>query len=391
MIKRTESESVMNEHGSCLITSVPWPDEIPRSVQQAALEHSANPDSAKYWTPGGYVEEWRQSMEHGHTGNWKEKPEGWIRQGPIIHNLAPRSTSRLRRAHPYREGRSLWRPVMASLGPAKGWLTVYPGSPMLETDDQLRQSQIRPVEVSIDAGGSGLMMWMGVSTDIIGLHIDQYCPAFVALAHGAEQFLSRSYPSTIEPLRRPGSFELVKRHSGESGYRTNNVPEFLHAIQESLAQTERFLEKLQDPKKLILESSCKAKDPITDYLTVGHGTHKNRWFLRVVVLRYLTLRGAAGHSQLPDNAQGRWAKPIGRKLYWLEQTLGRAGIWLVLMGLFSRLSHLNSERVELVQKQMNAVILEKAAKWSWLIESCTRLYGTLALPLEVTFSAEKLA
>ncbi|KAL2784143.1 hypothetical protein BJX66DRAFT_317163 [Aspergillus keveii] len=385
----------MDELGFCLISIEPWPDEIPRSVQQAMLEHSACPDSAKYWTPGNHVDEWRQFMEHGHTGI--STCTRWIRQGPIIHNLthnlAPRSMGpRVRRAHPCREGLSLWRPVMANLGPVKGWFRVYPASHMLETDDELRNSQIRPVEVWLDAGqilvargglwieegsGDGLLMWMGASADVIGLHIDQYCPAFIALAHGAKQFLSRRHPSTIEPPHPPGPFELVRRHSGESGYRTNNTLEFLDAIHKSLAQTEAFLEKLQDPTKLILESFSAANNPITDFLAVGHGAHQDRWFLRVVVLRHLTI-----HAR--ENTKGRWAMPIVRKLYWLEQELGRSGIWLVLMGCFSRLSHLNSERVELVREQMDEVILGKVAEWSWLMDSCTRLYSTLVLPFEVS-------
>ncbi|PKX88393.1 uncharacterized protein P174DRAFT_74289 [Aspergillus novofumigatus IBT 16806] len=84
---------------------------------------------------------------------------------------------------------------------------VYSGSHYIETEDELRRSGIKPVEVRVRAdqvlfthGGlwvetlgscGGNLMWMGVSTDLVGLHIERYSLHFIADAHAASHFLSR--------------------------------------------------------------------------------------------------------------------------------------------------------------------------------------------------------
>lgn len=89
-------------------------------------------------------------------------------------------------------------------GPEHGLFQVYPGSHHLNTEDELQRSRIQAVDIQIPAdqvlfthgglwieerGMDGFLLWMGISTEIIGLHIDKYCLEFMALAHGASRFL----------------------------------------------------------------------------------------------------------------------------------------------------------------------------------------------------------
>lgn len=82
---------------------------------------------------------------------------------------------------------------------------------------------------------------------------------------------------------------------------------------------------------------------------------------------------------LSDTAQNTVSN--SQKLNWLEQKLKNPGIWLALMGVFSRLGRLPSRELvyvgELIYKYQG--ILEKASEWSQLVDNCSRLYSTLVL------------
>lgn len=293
--------------------------------------------------------------------------EGVIRQGPIIHNLAPSSTdTRPRRAHPCREGISIWRPVRGGLGPENGLFKVYPGSHNIRTEDELRNSKINAVEIRIRAdqilisrgglwieegSGDGFLMWMGVSAGIIGLHIDKYCLAFVALAHGAERFLSRHQPPEMVEVGPEGAPEalhlpLQERLTRSSG-RSETAVGVLADASTKLESIEKFLRELWDPTGLILLCDYDVdKDPRTAY-TTARSSNPERWFLRVLTLRYLaqrfhkrpgqTIVNFIREEHLPDTRTVRNGIENGLKMYAVEMGCREPGIWLALMGELSKL------------------------------------------------------
>ncbi|KAF4207295.1 hypothetical protein CNMCM8927_003569 [Aspergillus lentulus] len=131
-----------------------------------------------------------------------------FQQGPIVVRFIPNSAAAsLKRSHPCRDGLSIWRPIRNSLGPENGMFKVYPGSHHVETIGELQSSGIKPVEVWVRAdqvlfthgglwietlgSGGGTLMWMGVSTHLVGLHIDRYSLHFIADAYSASHLLSR--------------------------------------------------------------------------------------------------------------------------------------------------------------------------------------------------------
>ncbi|GFF89668.1 hypothetical protein IFM61392_00848 [Aspergillus lentulus] len=131
-----------------------------------------------------------------------------FQQGPIIVRFVPNTAAAsLKRSHPCRDGLSIWRPIRNSLGPENGMFKVYPGSHHVGTEEELRRSGIKADEVRVRAdqvlfthgglwietlgSGGGALMWMGVSTDLVGLHIDRYSLHFIADAYAASHLLSR--------------------------------------------------------------------------------------------------------------------------------------------------------------------------------------------------------
>ncbi|KAL4901844.1 hypothetical protein BDW74DRAFT_67189 [Aspergillus multicolor] len=126
-------------------------------------------------------------------------------QHPLVIPLTPAKLGRpgsLYRAHPCREnGISLWRPLREGLGAENGLFHVYPGSHMIQSEEELRASQIPPREVRINrdqvlvtrgglwiqsgASGGGILMWMGFSTRMIGSGIDAYTLGVVVDAYNA--------------------------------------------------------------------------------------------------------------------------------------------------------------------------------------------------------------
>ncbi|KAL4901467.1 hypothetical protein BDW74DRAFT_187690 [Aspergillus multicolor] len=386
------SSPIKRKPGFCLVVSGIVPDEAFVLVEKDALDCLANPELPKYLTSANCREKWWQLMKHGfnldvlillqHFGTTQG---GIIWQGPIIHNLAPGSTStRLRRAHPCCEGVSIWRPVRGGLGPENGLFKVYPASHKIKTEDELRNSEINAVKIRLRAdqvliacgglwieegSGNSLLIWIGLSADIIGLHINKYCLPFVAFAHGAERFLSRHQPPEIEPMLAPNAIFPVMREKGASTSLSNEIT--------------RFIEKLWDPTDLIF---CAANNQIMTSLAVGRSTSPKRLLLSVLVARYLTcwclssgetIKDFVKAKDLPDNAYK--AIFTGHKLYWLEEEFKEPGIWLVLMGVFTQLTHLPARELSSIPHLIReyAGILETALKMSWLVNACTQLYRHL--------------
>lgn len=334
--------------------------------------------------------------------------QGVIRQGPIIHNLAPSSTDpiRLRKAHPCREGISIWRPVRVGLGPENGLFKVYPGSHHIRTEDELRRSNIEPVEIRIRAeqvliaygglwieerSGNGLVMWMGVSTGIIGLCIDKYCLASVALAHGAERFLSRHQPPEMiqaEPGDAPGVLGLaLQERLTKSHNRSKTAVEVLAHASTELESTGKFLWELRDPTELILRCDYSVgEDPRIAYLTTWHSTDSVWWFMRVLTLRYLaqrfhkvpgqTIVNFIREEDLPDNSSVTKGIENGVKMYAVETDCQNPGIWLVLMGEISKLPLMSIPEVrstpQLLEQYGN--LMNAASRWSSIMVDSSRLY-----------------
>ncbi|OJJ52296.1 hypothetical protein ASPSYDRAFT_164973 [Aspergillus sydowii CBS 593.65] len=408
----------MEQQGFCLIVSGIIPDEAlvrSLSIERNALDRLASPESPTYLTPADRRQEWQQLMEHNfnldvlvllrYFGTTKG---GSIWQGPIIHNLAPSSTGTgLRRAHPCREAISIWRPVGRGLGPENGLFKVYPGSHHIRTEDELRNSKIDPVEIRVRAdqvlitygglwieegSGDGILIWMGVSVEIIGLHIDKYCLAFVAEAYNASLFLSRTLsPGLVNAEAGPtldDSFFPQTRLMRPGEHRSDTVDTFFAHALECISRIVEYFEKL-DPTGVTLAACCAVDDPRTAFLTVERGTDIRKWFLRALAVRYLvrryhsrggTIKDFIRAENLPDTSQLRNTIRHGKKLYWLEQYLEKPSIWIALLGVLSRLDHLSYEEVYSMSGLIHRYpeLLDTPEEWSPLMDGSSQLLGVLS-------------
>lgn len=330
-----------------------------------------------------------------------------IRQGPIIHNLAPSPTrNRLRKAHPCREGISIWRPVRGGLGPENGLFKVYPGSHHIRTEDELQNSKIEPVEIRISANqvliaygslwieegnGDGVLMWMGVSAGIIGLQIDKYCLTFVALAHGAGRFLLRDQPPQMVEVGRGEAPEVLvlplQERLTRSSDRSETALGVLGGASTKLESIQMFLRKLWDPTELILLCDYSVgQDPRTAYTTAPSSNHE-RWFIRVLTLRYLaqrfhknpvqTIANFIREEHLPETRAVRNGIENGLKMYAVEMRCREPGIWLILMGEISKLpltpvSEVRSAPQLLLEGYHS--LMNAANRWSRIMVDSSRLY-----------------
>ncbi|KAL2859817.1 uncharacterized protein BJX67DRAFT_376032 [Aspergillus lucknowensis] len=405
----------MDEWGFCLVNSATITDEaLVRSlkVEKDVLDRLADSESVKYLASADR-KEWQQLMEHNFNldvlvllRNF-DTTEGVIWQGPIIHNLAPSSTgTRLRRAHPCREGISIWRPVRGGLGPENGLFKVYPASHKIRTEDELRNSKINAVEIRIRAdqvlisrgglwieegSGDGLLMWMGVSAEIIGLNIDKYCLAFVAEAYNALLLLSRTQPSGLaEAETKPtpdDPFFPQSRLMRPGEHRSDTVDTFLSHALEFLSRIVEYFKKL-DPTGIILAACCTVDDPRSAFLTAERGTDIRKWFLRALAVRYLvqryysrggTLEDFIRAENLPNTSRLKNAIRHGKKPYWLELYLQKPGIWIALLGVLSRLDHFTYEEVYSMPHSIRQYpnLLETPEEWSPLVDGSCQLLGSL--------------
>ncbi|KAL4912363.1 hypothetical protein BDW62DRAFT_216428 [Aspergillus aurantiobrunneus] len=330
------------------------------------------------------LEQWQKFMEYGINLDvallrYLGTARGVFRQGPVLASSASDTGTSLRKAHPCRCAISIWRPMRGSIGPEHGLFKVYPGSHHLNTEDELRSSEIQAVDMQIHADQTAFLLWMGISTEIIGLHIDKYCLEFVALAHGASRFLLRHQPPEIEIPPAPEPSRPISRQLGTPSQRSGTAIQFLESALSSLPQIIDFIEKLQDPPGIILQRYYTAHNATVTFLSVGHDIDPENWFLHAILRG--TIKDFVQEEGLPETTQ----KVIlnGQKVHWLEQTLDSPGIWLVLMGVFSRLGRLPSQELiyagELILGYRD--VLEKASEWSQLVDNCSRPYSILVLGL----------
>ncbi|KAJ5249308.1 hypothetical protein N7468_000759 [Penicillium chermesinum] len=286
-------------------------------------------------------------------------PAEVIRQGPIIHNLAF----------------VIWRPITRSLGPEDGLFKVYPESHNIRTEEELHRKKIDAISFPIRADqflvahgglwiqqggtGSGLLMWAGLSTEIIGLHVDKRSLDFVALAYGAGRFLGG----------------------------------IVHSASHTLEKTEAFLKGLSDPTSLILNSEY-GMHPRIAYANVrvqdreGHSTDPEleRYFLSALTIRSLLrrLRETPGETNpgftrkegLPDETLVKHAILTGRKMYFVETEKSEPGLWLALMSVLPKLQHMPIWQVKLIPDLLNEQprILDAGKRWSRYMSQSSQLY-----------------
>ncbi|KAL4745849.1 hypothetical protein BDW72DRAFT_207842 [Aspergillus terricola var. indicus] len=408
-------EIKMNEKGYCFVTSRPVDKALGQSLSAEEYARLASsPELAEDLTSAAYPvkKQWQKFMEYGINVfmqldvallRYLGTARGVFRQGPVLASSTRGTGTRLRKTHPCPCAISVWRPVGGSIGPEQGLFKVYPESHHLNTQDELRRSGIQAVDIRIPAdqvlfthGGlwieersmDGFLLWMGMSTEIIGLHIDKYSLEFVALAHGASPFLLRHQPPELEITPAPEISQPISRQLGPPSGRSVTAIQILDSASASFPQIIEFIEKLQEPTGLILQRYYTAHDPTVTFLSVGYDTDPETWFLRALVVRYLTklcrsrgktIKGFVQEEGLPDAAQN--AISNGQKLDWLEQILENPGIWLALMGVFSRLGRLPTRELVSIRTLIYEyqVVLEKASEWSQLVDNCSRLYSTLVL------------
>ncbi|KAJ5216849.1 hypothetical protein N7468_009857 [Penicillium chermesinum] len=304
-----------------------------------------------------------------------ERSEEVLRQGPIIYKLGSSpARSKLCKAHPCREGFAIWRPVISSLGPEDGLFKVYPGSHSIRTEEELRHREATELRIRADqilimrggnwieqgVGGSGLLMWAGVSREIVGLYIDKHSLKFVASAFGAERFLAMDHPfgmTNSEPVIFDRAFQdRIVRSNSRSVTATN----LLINASNDLIATQNFLEKLSDPSGLILrsENGKPEEDPRIKYATVRSLDPKG-YFLRALTLRYLSRR----LREIPNETIANFLRNAGLKdptrsvtqaiqnglrMSFVETETHEPGLWLVLMSVLSRFHFMSDAEVQLV-------------------------------------------
>ncbi|KAH1915069.1 hypothetical protein KXW47_003730 [Aspergillus fumigatus] len=294
-----EEESVtdmvnMEEYGYCLYTSAQIPEESLLQDIEDSVGSNVQPrttlttyfDSAD--RPKNVKELWKSFINYGINLpvillSLFEDTSTLQRQGPIIVSeigLALGATPALRRSHPCCDGISVWRPIRKGVGPEDGLFKVYPKSHRIESEQQLRESdicadviRIRADQVLITHGGlwieersgTGLLMWMGFSEESIGLHINM---------HKWE---------TAEFAQVDFSFTLQERSTGSGNSRTVTAEGVLICAQERLEEVQKFITELGDPTKLILSADYgSVEDPRTAFLAVGRDIDPWKWFLRAV-------------------------------------------------------------------------------------------------------------
>lgn len=293
---------------------------------------------------------------------------------------------------------------MGNIGAEDGLFKVYPGSHRIRSEEQLRQSKIDAVELRIRAdqilivdgglwieqggGGSGLLMWTGVSTEIIGLHVDKYSLGFVALAYGSEKFLARNRPLV---MTAPEAVELnhpFQERAVRSNSRSEKANDVLTLASSTLKETEAFLKRLCDPSGLILTSDygVHKDDPRIEYATV-RSTDLEGYFLRAVTLRYLSRRS----RETPDEAVARFLRKEGlpeehsviqaiqngRRMYFVEAESNEPGLWLVLMGVLSRFHFMPVWEVRSIPELLlgqHKDILDAGKRWSRYMVCSSQLY-----------------
>ncbi|KAE8377775.1 hypothetical protein BDV26DRAFT_292883 [Aspergillus bertholletiae] len=127
---------------------------------------------------------------------------------PVAGGQKRKDERQLRRAHPCSDGISIWRPLGGKVGPENGMFKVYPGSHNIKSEEELRDSGLHADEIHlhadqilITAGGlwieynqskGGVLMWMGYSEDLVGLHCHRHSLDFLVSAYHAENLLTDS-------------------------------------------------------------------------------------------------------------------------------------------------------------------------------------------------------
>jgi hypothetical protein len=287
-------------------------------------------------------------------------------------------------------------------------LTVYPGSHHLRTTEDLRESQISPVNIRIlsnqvlvthgdlwieECRGDGLIIWMGLSMEIIGLHIDMHCLAFIALAYGATQFLSRQEPAVTQEAQQylpPPLLRQIMPNSRLQHSRFETANGILAQAMQDHSRLVAFFEELQDPTGLILQAEYHtANDPREAFLTTGRHFDPAQSFKRVLTVRRhaqrfysrdISIAKFIAEEGLTNTAQMNNAIRHGQKMYWVELDIGEPGIWLVLMTVLARFDHLPVSEVStissLLREKYRETILSAASNLSGHMNSSSRLYDT---------------
>ncbi|KAH1287517.1 hypothetical protein KXX44_007369, partial [Aspergillus fumigatus] len=156
-----EEESVtdmvnMEEYGYCLYTSAQIPEESLLQDIEDSVGSNVQPrtTSTTYFDsadrPKNVKELWKSFINYGINLpvillSLFEDTSTLQRQGPIIVSeigSALGATPALRRSHPCRDGISVWRPIRKGVGPEDGLFKVYPKSHRIESEQQLRESDI---------------------------------------------------------------------------------------------------------------------------------------------------------------------------------------------------------------------------------------------------------
>ncbi|KAL4899398.1 hypothetical protein BDW74DRAFT_163583 [Aspergillus multicolor] len=406
----TSTEPGLNNSVICELERLIGTDELYRVTLSSATTQI--PDPATY--PIDIKQACHLFMEHGINLSiivlsHFDSTEDTVQQGPMIYRPSARFAASLpRRSHPCRNGISIWRPVWNGIGPENGLFKVYAGSHQLQSLSELRQSGIRATGIRIradqvlvthgglwieEADGEGMLMWMGISADILGMHINQESLAFVAHAYGGGWFLSHSLPPERDGLIPNRNIQFAAQDRvmqvGLPGRRSESAVTLLAQAVAQFQRIDSFVSLIGDPTGLILQSdySVPDKDPRTAFLSVGRDDNMKRWFMRALAIRYLTqqyhlqpgrsiaefLRGEG----LPSTPYIYNSIKHGHKAYLVELQLDNAGIWLLFMGLFARFTQLPFSEVYSIPQilvERYPSITSATLRRSRLVDRSGRLY-----------------
>jgi hypothetical protein len=168
--------------------------------------------------------------------------------------------------------------------------------------------------------------------------------------HFALEVLSQITSDEIEEHRAQLS-AIVTRISTKISSRTETAVSILGVAGAKLSETVLFLKENNDLTNLILETVIKAGDPMTAFLSGS--TDLLSFLLRALSTRYHVGKFEQKYNSRPSRKMQKFLKEeglsgsavtkaikTGRKPYKVETSLEIPGVWILLMPVISKLTHL---------------------------------------------------
>jgi hypothetical protein len=182
---------------------------------------------------------------------------------------------------------------------------------------------------------------------------------------------------------------IVTRISTKISSRTETAVSILGVAGANLSKTLQFLKENSDPTILILETVIKAGDPMTAFLSGS--TNLLSFLLRALSTRYHVGKFERKYNSRTSRKMQKFlneeglsgpavtkAIKTGRKLYKVETSLEIPGVWILLMPVISRLTHLPVNEVNAMINCLSdgdyPELVDVARNLSMLWVECLKLF-----------------